>query len=441
MTSFQLPPRSHRAQMTSVASSEKARSVIAELATTIEAHERETKERKYQRNKRAQSFQNTLGAIVGELLFASALSEFDGWLTWPLEKAKYTDLPFSQRDVSNVIDSLCELGLLEFVRGRPHFSKNPFVETGPIVKSAGYTSRLRLSVSGLEWFSERNVTGQNYTEHFDDSTPLNPVVLRSSSRRVNNEKLKGSTLPLPKSPKAKAIIAELEKINSFLSGYTMRPTPFRGLYRLYNEADHPDFDFDRGGRLYGAGNESYQTLGKDERLALRIDDDPVAEIDISSSFLTIVYGLLGVPFDNTADPYAIDGFERDLVKKWTVATLSSGTLARWPAGTPANYLEKTSRKIPPVTAVRAAMEAKHPVLAEWARSPWSWSTLMWHESEIIMAALNALKAHGRPAYPVHDSIIVREQDTCIALETLRAAFRYKLKVVPSLSVSTLGMNR
>jgi hypothetical protein len=53
------------------------------------------------------------------------------------------------------------------------------------------------------------------------------------------------------------------------------------------------------------GEESYQRLNREERLGMRIDSEPVAEIYITASFLTILYARRGLARDRSRNPYAI----------------------------------------------------------------------------------------------------------------------------------------
>lgn len=435
ISSFAPAHRSHRALMTARATSDRAKAAIAELARRIEDHEIATGKRETRRSSRRASFEETLGAMVGELLYATTVKDVDSWLSWPLDRNVYTHLDFSHRDISNLVETLMALRLLEVNKGRPHFGKNDFVPGGPIFKSPGYITTMRLTKDGCDWFEQRGLTGGTYADDFDDTVPLNSIVLRESSRRFYNRKIRGKVLPTPRTPQSKELMAQVERLNAFLLGFDLRPVPFRGLYRGFNEAERVDFKFDRGGRLYGFGN-SYQSLSEAERLRMKIDGEPVAEIDISSSYLTVVYGLFGLPFDNTIDQYAIEGFERELVKKWTAATLSAGEIDRWPAGTPKDYQARTGKKIPLIATIRTAMEAKHPVLTQWAKSPGTWSTLMFMESGVILETMETLMLKDIPAYPIHDSIVVRERDTEDAAEVLANVFVRRLGVEPSLEIST-----
>jgi hypothetical protein len=433
-----LPP-SHRAQMTPLMKSDRAKAVAAELALRIEDHEMAAG-RKTRRGHRMKQFEDTLGAMLGELLYATTIEGVDRKLSWPMDKNIYRDLPFSHTDVKTIVDVLTSIGLLGFVPGRPHFSANAFVPGGPIAKSKGFVSSLRLTDDGCDWLNQRGLSGTTYADDFYDIVNLQPVVLRNESRRIRNEKQKGETLPIPKTPKAKTIVEEVNRLNEFLLGFELRPVPFRGLYRLFNEADHPQFDFDRGGRLYGVGR-SYQLLPKDERLQMTIDGEPTAEIDISASYLTIVYGLFGLSLDRSVDLYEVNGFERDLIKDWTKTTLTVGELKKWPVGMSKAYKARTGKKIPTVGHIQAAVEARHPVLKRWSENPENWATLMYRESEVVIDTIISLMSQGIPSYPIHDSIVVRERDTEYAADVLTNVFVRRLGVEPSMKITTASGSR
>src|SRR5262249_10246503 len=62
----------------------------------------------------------------------------------------------------------------------------------------------------------------------------------------------------------------------------------------------------KGGCLYSNGENCYQRLSEAERVKMTINGEPVAEIDIKASFLTIYQALLKQPLRGTGDPSAPD---------------------------------------------------------------------------------------------------------------------------------------
>ena len=81
-----------------------------------------------------------------------------------------------------------------------------------------------------------------------------------------------------------------------------------------------------GGRLYSQHfTDSYQVMSAEQRLKMTINGDPVAEIDIRASYLTIFLSLHGIQLPED-DPYELPGLgpeHRDAVKAWMVATFGN----------------------------------------------------------------------------------------------------------------------
>jgi hypothetical protein len=107
-----------------------------------------------------------------------------------------------------------------------------------------------------------------------------------------------------------------------------------GYRRVFNNGDHPKFNWDMGGRLYSYGDGNYQQTESADRLRMTINGDAVCEIDIRASYLTIFHALHEEPFDATNDPYDFPGLGpegRDVVKMWVTASFGNNApIERWP---------------------------------------------------------------------------------------------------------------
>src|SRR5262249_6632343 len=151
--------------------------------------------------------------------------------------------------------------------------------------------------------------------------------------------------------------------------------------RIFNCGDRPDFRWNKGGRLYSVGRDTYQQQERDERLAITINGEPVSEIDIRASYLTILHAQHKLPFTVSAeeDPYAIPGFPRGVVKAWcTVRFGSKRRLFRWPARTVEKYAEVSGGadlKEYRVKKVAEAICAKFPLMKRWCELPETWADL------------------------------------------------------------------
>jgi hypothetical protein len=176
----------------------------------------------------------------------------------------------------------------------------------------------------------------------------------------------------------------------------------------------------------------------------------VVEIDIKASYLTVLHGLLRLPFDPSDDPYAVEGLkplevnDKDMrrwaVKAWTVATLGHHQHhVRWPDKVIEEFKETTGkvlRKVYPIKAVREAMEAKHPVLKDWGNLGLSWGDLMYIESMAVMdTMLELMEEYQAPSFSVHDSLLVREKDLNRAEECLKRKYKVVAGLEPALETT------
>jgi hypothetical protein len=181
----------------------------------------------------------------------------------------------------------------------------------------------------------------------------------------------------------------VQEINEFIEEHDLRHGNHRGYRRIFNCGDAEDFAWNKGGRLYSVGEEdSYQQLSKNDRLRMLIDGEPVVEIDITASFLTVLHALRGEPLDLDRDPYAVPGLPRTVVKAWVNMTLGHhGFHRRWPKETAKEYLEEHGEKLGkayPVRQVQEAVVSALPVLADWPEQKLTCFELMYLESEAVI---------------------------------------------------------
>jgi hypothetical protein len=198
-----------------------------------------------------------------------------------------------------------------------------------------------------------------------------------------------------------------------------------------------------GGRLYSQHfTESYQVEGGDKRLKMTINGEPVAEIDIRASYLTIFLSLHGIQLPE-GDPYELPGFgleHRNAVKQWFVATFgNSKPIVKWPK----RMREKTPElsQYKPSTITKAAL-AKYPALATWGQPlgtvTYGWADLMWFEGNVMLFTMLELKReHQVPSLSVHDSLIVPASSAETARAVLSQKFQDQRRVIPLLKINKL----
>jgi hypothetical protein len=196
-----------------------------------------------------------------------------------------------------------------------------------------------------------------------------------------------------------------------------------------------------GGRWYGG----WTNLKSDKRLHMRIDDEPICEIDLNGSQPTLFSALLGIRMnvgETWTDVYAsvverLDADEeeillRKMVKQVIVEMLGSRNCNRTgPASTkppknpdePQLFFDTDHSKRMYIQIQREALEV-FPALKHLDNKYCNATGfLSYHESEILTLTLLKLKELGVPAYGVHDCVVVKQSDKHTAVETYRNVIR------------------
>jgi hypothetical protein len=221
------------------------------------------------------------------------------------------------------VDAMLELRLLEAHKGFQMWTSFG----GPSVPMRQKATRYRATHRLLDIFEQHGVRAADFHQHFLIPLPENPLRLRAASRR-NEYGTKISARPkrFEPTPVTMKLEQELKDLNNFLDGFELRGGIHRGYIRVFNNGDHPKFEWNMGGRLYSYGEFNYQQLDRAQRLRMTINGEPVCGIDIRASYLTIFNALHDKPFDLITDPYNVPGFvpeARDVVKMWITASFGN----------------------------------------------------------------------------------------------------------------------
>lgn len=196
-----------------------------------------------------------------------------------------------------------------------------------------------------------------------------------------------------------------------------------------------------GGRLYSQHfSESYQVLSAAKRAAMTINGEPVAEIDIRASYLTIFLAMHDVQLDTEKDPYEIEGPEaphRSAVKAWMVATFGNAKpIRRWP---PKMLQKSPELKHYRVVTITERVLDKYPTLKTWGLPlngrVRTWADLMWLESVVMVTTMRDLMGEAVPSLSVHDSLIVPASKASIAAQALAKRFHWVTQVQPLLKIN------
>lgn len=180
--------------------------------------------------------------------------------------------------------------------------------------------------------------------------------------------------------------------------------------------------FDQGGRLFGG---FWVNLASRRRQSIRIDGEPVADLDFKSMFARLAYAEAGVA-PPEGDLYAFHGLEdgyrsgaklamntlfwdkKRLRRNWPeemgVGVGSDVEAGEDPSGKAAEY----EGRLPAgwtYPKTKAAMEATHPALKPlFGRGVGG--RLMFKESAIMLGVLRELRQRGTVALPLHDGLMV-----------------------------------
>ncbi|WP_375276189.1 hypothetical protein [Methylorubrum thiocyanatum] len=168
----------------------------------------------------------------------------------------------------------------------------------------------------------------------------------------------------------------------------------------------PDDDaprFDRGGRLFGG---FWQNLKRDRRAGIRVEEEPVVDLDFASMFPRLAYATTGKE-PPEGDLYAIEGLgpEHRPALKLAVNTLLFDDFRRssWPA--PASEEDPRLPAEWTVARTKAAFLARHPALRGCFGVGLGYS-LMHRESVILIHVLEEMRSRGVVGLGLHDGILV-----------------------------------
>ncbi|MES3101296.1 hypothetical protein [Sphingomonas faeni] len=358
----------------------------------------------------------------------------------------FVTLPFSRDVFLRTRDALIGRGLLQFLGGHRWLSHSiaPGTVTGSVQACFQLTAELLVLAEeagvlgrdledwGAHWTRPRSETAPK-----DDTSSL--VILRAEKTLgAGNAKSTGRPLPINLTdPRVDAIAQELREHNAFVAEAGVDGVAYAGLARVFNNGDLDGFAWRWGGRMVSLPGGGYEGERKADRFTvMRLGGERVGEVDLKASYLTILYGLRGLPLDASVnDPYDVEGVDRELVKKWITQALGRGDAdaKRWSDEARRHYSSQfPGRNITvdhPITEARDAILGVHPVLGDLKCGPdVSVHSLAFHESEIMLAAMRRLRQDGVPSLPVHDCLIVPLQQRRFAQVQLAEAFSTHIEV-------------
>jgi hypothetical protein len=385
-----------------------------------------------------------IGAFLADLLMAQGDEDGGGWLRLSLDKKGFKKpAPVSWRMFDGLRTAWNAAGLIEEHAGYPGMLG--FGNPGPKV---GRMTRFRVTPKFLKISENHGVLIQEVQDHFY-------IEFEMPSELIQLTKPAGATQSIAEARDMRSEVAEL---NAHFEKHELEGARHIGWVRKFHGASPDKYALNRGGRLYSQPPmpaSNYQSLPQERRLKLRMDGEPVSEIDIGASYLTIFYAAHGQriklddAYSNIVGP---DALHRAIVKFWVNASFGNRSLiTKWSAKLKKDF-EKRNRengwvidsKKYSVRLVREKTLACHPLLGQWGTKvapnmPWSYGHLMFSESRVIISTMLRLaREHNIPAAPVHDSLIVPRSKEVIAYRILDEQFTKIIGVVPKLKLRPLN---
>ena len=229
-----------------------------------------------------------------------------------------------------------------------------------------------------------------------------------------------------------ALRQQITDINTWLEGADIScshpqvdPT-HPSLRRIFNNSD-----FAQGGRLYGG---FWQAMSSDERQEhILIEDDWCVELDYGQMSLAILYGLTGTkPPEGDLYDLSAEGIPTDYRKgiKTVIQALinSSKVPTKMPKGV---------RKLIPsrysINDILEAVARKHPAIYPQMTSGIGMQ-LFRKESDILVDVLLTLKTQGIVALPIHDAVVVRDDNSDKANAVMKQVFREHTGITPDVAL-------
>lgn len=433
------------AALTCRAITDNGRELVSALYELIVAHEMASGTRKNARLTKVDAYKRAVEGFLGDLMLAQVRQKGDGWVYRSVRKEEFTGGAVSYRNFNAMRMSLIGERFIDHIPGfQPR--KKAANDGGGYLAIKSWAPRFRATETLLEFAKKHGVAPSEAHLHFIAALPTEPLQARERAQGEGVRKIRGPLLKWRTVFKGallqrgEELEAEIKELNRFLDDADIRGGIHRGFTRGFNNANDSDFSWNKGGRIY-SGEESYQQSQRSDRLRMTFKGEPVCEIDIRASYLTIFHAWHNASLDLTNDPYVLPELgeaARPAVKAWFVASFGSPKpILRWPKPTKENYFEATGRDLREykVKTISEAVFRAFPLMQLWGteKAGGDWSRLMWQESEAVVSAmLELMRDHSVPSLAVHDSLIVPKSKRRLGEDTLRRRYLEVIGVTPEL---------
>ena len=347
---------------------------------------------------------------------------------------KKPKIPYSYRYLSNVINSMINLGWVEFCRGREGSGYSRLYASG-ILEQA-------FKSIGLCWFKQTPNPKESLIVLRDRVNKDNSPFCRGKS----NKKYSKVTLETPDTPETQKMSVNLYRYNEFLTKHciafdlpdnalhtiTKAMAANKDQYKLkYLDLSRTQLRrvFSRGdmtlhGRFYGGWWQSIPSKALQYRTHITIDGHRTCEIDYSSVCLRILYAFKGISKDPEEDLYDIgltnwqgqSDPRRDLIKEYINAIMNDEDETF--------RLKKYKLKSLGLThySLHSLVLKRHHSISEALNAGIGLKT-QYVDSKIAEDIMVTMMDLGILVLPIHDSFIVVDKYKWILHEVMLESFR------------------
>lgn len=423
---------------------DEGRALAGALVELTLAHE-EGQERAYRDDTR-RSLEATVAAVVADLLVGRLNAAAQRFVHRATDNVEFSETRASSRHFDKLVGVRSDeddwrpglwvaLGLVEQTDPYVVEIKRPNGRVLRERRSRRFRATHKLLVLAAQHGVAPETAGRHFRNVFDCSRH---VVVRKAKVWDGSGEAQGKKMTRKEMPPTEALernVALVREINALTAQHEFGFGPAPWFVRAFGNGDRSGFDYRSGGRLIGKSEVDFQTMSGEARSRILIDGEPVVELDVGANNLSIFYSLMGQQLSHDPDPYDLGVLDRDVIEALIVAVLSLG---HWPRRNrwPEALREKHETRLGVVLgkfeleAARAAILARHPILADLDGSGIDWGVLQFRESEALIAAMLDLLRRGVAALPVHDSLIIPRGQEALARGALTAVFERECGFTP-----------
>lgn len=414
------PPERHRwLDQWLTAGGEPLKQVVRHCLRNIDHHEAATRVRTRARKPEdRQKFEKMVEVLVANLAYAVVNPPPTGRITVDVRngdkgRSRYDNPAVSPRMLRDLFTTMHDTGFLEF--------RTPKTTRGE-----------KSSVAPVGWLVESVLRSVITLADFHRDTRQETVVLTRKTKGSYNyfsgeaSYVRKERVEYRDTPETIRMREQMRRVNDWLAAADLSyvgtdelvDVQDRVMRRMFVIQGKQGERFDQSGRLFGG---FWQPMRKERRKNIRIDGEPVSNLDFSTMFTRLAYAEVGAE-PPPGDLYAIPGLEgyRSGVKlAMNTFMFAKGKKQRWPEGMGVGVGDDEAAKAGEVPAadydarlpagwtvsrMRKAVLDRHPALAPVLEKGMGYR-FMFTESEVLLGVLERLMGLGITALPLHDGLL------------------------------------